>query len=964
GDNTFVNPNEQPTQFIDLGGAGTGGNDFSTIYVDGARQGQDADVPLSIAAVDMSIFDVNDTHLTTATITLTNAQAGDELAVDQDVMDELGIFADIFFEPGEVVIELDGYATLASYETAIRAITYSNDNANPSTVQRIIEVMVSDGIVDSPTATTLISYGVPGQSPVTGANLYVGLEDTVLTRAAAEGLIADDSDPQGNALTLTGAMDALGGVITVGTNHTMPSGSTLNLAADGSFTYTPAPNYSGVETITYEVSDGAFSSQGFATFDVQAEVDAVTLTATAPANSTLEDEASASVSIAAFSADTDGSEVQRIDALNIPLDVVLTDGTNTFRSSVTGTSVDITDWNLANIHVLPTANNDVDVTIEFEVQNTESNGDISIDTTSVTFEIDAVADAPIVTVYEGGGAVDATVSLSNLIEAVLFDDDGSETITQFQISDIPNGGDILLNGVALAQTSNTVSFVASDIPDLEFRPPVTGNPVIYTMQVAVTSTETNPENGVAQATATRANVGLIIDLNNNDDPVLAIDDRAATAAGESVVIEVLRNDIVPDGGEAVNAINGELWAGVPIVMPGGQGTVEVTGQGDLRFNAATDFAGSFTFTYELIDIDGSTDTANVRIDVLPSWVLAGDTATAEGDTAVYTLTLDGGLEQGQTASVTIMDTSISASTADREDLATALQDAVTAAGPESGFAYVSGEVTYTAPAQNFTAVSGAGPAFVDISGTGTPLNHASDSVSRVPLSFDFNFYDGTYDEIFVSTDGFITFGTGAVGSTNTALDGSALGGRAIIAPFWDDLTTGPGDIHTLVSSGSVGERTFTVQWTGVGNANDGGTATFQVVMSEADGSIAFVYDDVTFAGLADDGATATIGMQGGSSIFDPFSFDSASVADNSSILFTRGSDPTPTLTFSLDIVDDTDFEQAEIYRIELGTSDNSAIGARVVQTEIAISDNRDPIAFDDNVAIDDNDSFSINVLTN
>src|SRR5207302_1570691 len=59
---------------------------------------------------------------------------------------------------------------------------------------------------------------------------------------AATGVLANDSDVDGDTLTAA-----------VATN---PTHGTLALNANGSFTYTPAANYNGADSFTYTASDG------------------------------------------------------------------------------------------------------------------------------------------------------------------------------------------------------------------------------------------------------------------------------------------------------------------------------------------------------------------------------------------------------------------------------------------------------------------------------------------------------------------------------------------------------------------------------------------------------------------------------------------------------------------------------------------------------------------------------------
>lgn len=64
---------------------------------------------------------------------------------------------------------------------------------------------------------------------------------TPLTRTAAQGVLANDSDPDGDTFTAGGA--------------TNPPGGSVTLASDGSFTYTPDNGFTGNDTFSYTTTD-------------------------------------------------------------------------------------------------------------------------------------------------------------------------------------------------------------------------------------------------------------------------------------------------------------------------------------------------------------------------------------------------------------------------------------------------------------------------------------------------------------------------------------------------------------------------------------------------------------------------------------------------------------------------------------------------------------------------------------
>ena len=94
--------------------------------------------------------------------------------------------------------------------------------------------------------------------PVASDDTYSTSEDTALT-VAAPGVLANDVDPDGDALTAAVA--------------TGPSNGTVTLNANGSLAYTPNANFNGTDSFTYTVSDGNGADTGLVTMVVSAADD-------------------------------------------------------------------------------------------------------------------------------------------------------------------------------------------------------------------------------------------------------------------------------------------------------------------------------------------------------------------------------------------------------------------------------------------------------------------------------------------------------------------------------------------------------------------------------------------------------------------------------------------------------------------------------------------------------------------
>jgi VCBS repeat-containing protein len=84
--------------------------------------------------------------------------------------------------------------------------------------------------------------GPPNLPPVATADAYSTNEDEPLS-VPAPGVLANDADLDGGPLTAIKDSD--------------PANGTLTLNSDGSFTYRPAPGFSGTDAFTYHASDGS-----------------------------------------------------------------------------------------------------------------------------------------------------------------------------------------------------------------------------------------------------------------------------------------------------------------------------------------------------------------------------------------------------------------------------------------------------------------------------------------------------------------------------------------------------------------------------------------------------------------------------------------------------------------------------------------------------------------------------------
>ncbi len=163
----------------------------------------------------------------------------------------------------------------------------------------------------------------------------------------------------------------------------------------------------------------------------------------------------------------------------------------------------------------------------------------------------------------------------------------------------------------------------------------------------------------------------------------------------------------------------------------------------------------------------------------------------------------------------------------------------------------------------------AGNDFIDISllddAKPVAFPDPNESVVRIrrPIPFRFPFMGVVQEAFFVSTNGFLTFERTEPFPQNADLASSSQALPAVIAPFWDDLDLGDGEVlHAVVGEGFP--RILVVQWNGVSTEHPDSKLTFQVQLEET-GVIRFAYRDLVGG---DTGAeAATIGIRRGGETF-------------------------------------------------------------------------------------------------
>ncbi len=219
--------------FLDLDGndsSGATGTSFVAAYTDGGA-------PVAVADTDRIITNYDTTSIQSARIVLTNAQAGDGLAIGSLPAGITGTINTA--TPGQITVTLSGAASAAAYQSAISAVTFANANTQPSTTARNVTVTVNDGTTDSNTAVATI-------------NVTLRPADLVTVKTLASG---DSTPPAGSLVTYH---------VTVTNNGPGPAANiTLSDALPANLTATPnngtatAGSYAGPTWTIPELASGA-----------------------------------------------------------------------------------------------------------------------------------------------------------------------------------------------------------------------------------------------------------------------------------------------------------------------------------------------------------------------------------------------------------------------------------------------------------------------------------------------------------------------------------------------------------------------------------------------------------------------------------------------------------------------------------------------------------------------------------
>jgi VCBS repeat-containing protein len=208
-----------------------GTDSFTYRANDGQANSNTATVTITITAVNDTPVVVNDAYTTNEDTALNRAAPG-VLSNDTDA-DGDNLTAVKVSDP------VHGTLTLNS-NGSFTYIPNANYNGIDSFTYR-----ANDGQANSSAATITITITSVNDPPVAVIDAYSTSRDTALN-VVAPGVLGNDTDVEGSALTATKVSN--------------PSHGSVTLNSNGSFTYAPTSAYTGTDSFTYQANDGQSNS--------------------------------------------------------------------------------------------------------------------------------------------------------------------------------------------------------------------------------------------------------------------------------------------------------------------------------------------------------------------------------------------------------------------------------------------------------------------------------------------------------------------------------------------------------------------------------------------------------------------------------------------------------------------------------------------------------------------------------
>ena len=572
------------------------------------------------------------------TATLFDIEVIDDNGTPGDTLDDFGVTlnglanldgeADLGDLSGGLTVSGEALVVLSTEGIVVNtAVAIGNNNLSGGNFQEL---------TDSDTATVNVGPA-PLNPPIANDDSATTDEDITVTIDAAD----NDSDPDGN-------LDPTTTTVTSG-----PSNGSLTNNGDGTFTYTPNPDFNGVDSFVYQICD---TDNLCDTATVTVTVNPVNDPPVAIDDSDIIDQ-DTQTTINATSNDTD------VDGNLDPATATVTsdpsngsvvnngDGTFTYTPNPGYVGVDSFEYQVCDtdgacdtaivtITVLPvipdnsppvavddsaTTDEDTSVNIDATANDTDVDGNLNIFSAAVT---SGPSNGSVVNNGDGTFTYtpDSDFNGVDSFEYEVCDTDGlcdtaTVTITVNTENDAPVAIDDIYNtleDITLTVGAPGVLVNDSDVDGDVLTVNLLTNPsngtltqnadgsLTYTPNADFVGTDSytyeacDPNNVCDPATVT-------IDVTPLNDPPVAVDDIAETDEETPVIIDVLDNDSDVDGNLDASSIT--------VTSEPSDGTVTINEDGTLTYTPDPDFNGIDSFEYQVCDTDGLCDTATVIVTV-------------------------------------------------------------------------------------------------------------------------------------------------------------------------------------------------------------------------------------------------------------------------------------------------------------------------------------------------------------
>ncbi|MBL8454037.1 MAG: VCBS domain-containing protein, partial [Zoogloea sp.] len=553
---------------------------------------------------------------------------GNDTDPDGDILSVTGATVDP--AKGSVVVNADGTLTF-------------NPAANINGPV-VVTYTIADGKGGTASSTVTINVTPVNDAPVAVNDTASTSEDSPVSRSAALGVLANDSDIDSASLTVSGVRVGTSGAFAApgaaGITLTGTYGSLL-IHADGSYTYTPGAAAQALNTgdsvqdvFSYQLSDGSLTATANLSITVIGANDPAVITGTAAG--TVKEDTAGQLTVTGTLTATDVDSSTSFSPANA------TGTYGSFSMAANGTWTYALNNAAANVQALKEG----DIRTETFVVTTADGT-----TRNVVVTVLGTNEIPTVANVSATGAEDPAAP----IPVVLAGSDVDGTVASLTLADLPANGTLYRDaamtqpvsaGTPLAATGGTVT--------LYFQPGTNWN---GSTNFHFTATDNNGGNS-GQATAN-------ITVTPVNDPPVAIADTGSTNQDTALVRNaasgVLTNDSDIDGGTlGVSSIAAGSGASVPVVaggtsVSGAFGTLLIAQDGGYTYTPGASAkaltlgqSASDVFTYTVSDGNGGTATTTLTIQVNGL-----NDAPVIGGVATGNVTEDGTLTAG--GSLTISD---------------------------------------------------------------------------------------------------------------------------------------------------------------------------------------------------------------------------------------------------------------------------------------------------------------------